>query len=72
MALRWITYEGHQITRMDFPPSRLGRHPSSYAIYQPAMEEVLRRANERHAVFRAWYSASLSEETIACIQFSSR
>ncbi|MDZ4128483.1 MAG: FAD-dependent monooxygenase, partial [Hydrogenophaga sp.] len=49
VALRWITYEGHQITRMDFPPSRLGRHPTSYAIYQPAMEEVLRRANERHA-----------------------
>ena len=49
VALRWITHEGHQITRMDFPPSRLGRHPSSYAIYQPAMEEVLRRANERHA-----------------------
>jgi 3-(3-hydroxy-phenyl)propionate hydroxylase len=49
VALRWITHEGHQITRMDFPPSRLGRHPTSYAIYQPAMEEVLRRANERHA-----------------------
>ena len=49
VALRWLTHEGQQITRMDFPPSRLGRHPTSYAIYQPAMEEVLRRANERHA-----------------------
>ena len=49
VALRWVTYGGQQITRLDFPPSRLGRHPTSYAIYQPAMEEVLRKANERHA-----------------------
>lgn len=49
VALRWVTYDGQLITRMDFPPSRLGRHPTSYAIYQPAMEEVLRKANQRHA-----------------------
>jgi 3-(3-hydroxy-phenyl)propionate hydroxylase len=48
-ALRWVTYDGQQIMRMDFPPSRLGPHPTSYAIYQPAMEQTLRRANERHA-----------------------
>lgn len=49
VALRWVTYEGQQLMRMDFPPSRLGRHPTSYAIYQPAMEETLRRAAKRHA-----------------------
>ncbi len=49
VALRWVTYEGHPLMRMDFPPSRLGPHPSSYAIYQPTMEETLRRANQRHA-----------------------
>jgi len=48
VALRWVTYNGQQIMRMDFPPSRLGRHPTSYAIYQPAMEQVMRDANERH------------------------
>ena len=47
LALRWVTYDGRQLMRMDFPPSCLGRHPTSYAIYQPAMEEVLRRANAR-------------------------
>lgn len=49
VALRWVTYSGQQIMRMDFPPSRLGRHPTSYAIYQPSMEKVLRAANERHS-----------------------
>jgi 3-(3-hydroxy-phenyl)propionate hydroxylase len=49
VALRWVTYEGHQLMRMDFPPSRLGPHPTSYSIYQPVMEETLRRANQRHA-----------------------
>ena len=48
-ALRWLTPDGHQLMRMDFPPSRLGPHPTSYAIYQPVMEETLRRANTRHA-----------------------
>jgi 3-(3-hydroxy-phenyl)propionate hydroxylase len=42
VALRWVTYDGHEITRMAFPPSTLGEHPRSYAIYQPKMEEVLR------------------------------
>lgn len=49
VALRWVTYDGHQIRRQDFPPSILGRHPRAYAIYQPEMEKVLRKANERHA-----------------------
>ncbi|TCP20430.1 bifunctional 3-(3-hydroxy-phenyl)propionate/3-hydroxycinnamic acid hydroxylase [Simplicispira metamorpha] len=47
-ALRWITYDGKQLMRMDFPPSRLGEHPTSYAIYQPTMEETLRKGMERY------------------------
>jgi 3-(3-hydroxy-phenyl)propionate hydroxylase len=46
-ALRWVTYEGAELMRMEFPPSVLGRHPRSYAIYQPVMEDVLRRGVER-------------------------
>ncbi|RBP09227.1 3-(3-hydroxy-phenyl)propionate hydroxylase [Roseiarcus fermentans] len=42
VALRWITYSGHEITHLTFPPSALGVHPRSYAIYQPRMEEVMR------------------------------
>lgn len=48
-ALRWVTYEGHQISRLDFPPSQLGQHPAVCSIYQPSMEQTLRQANERHS-----------------------
>jgi 3-(3-hydroxy-phenyl)propionate hydroxylase len=46
-ALRWVTYEGQELMRVQFPPSKFGRHPRSYAIYQPAMEEALRAASDR-------------------------
>lgn len=45
-ALRWVTYDGKQLMRMEFPPSTLG-HPRSYAIYQPRMEATLRQGAER-------------------------
>lgn len=48
-ALRWVTYDGKEIMHMDFSPSTLGKHPRSYAIYQPAMEETMRRGALRHA-----------------------
>lgn len=48
-ALRWVTYDGQQLMRVEFPPSKFGQHPRSYAIYQPAMEEVLRQAGTRLA-----------------------
>jgi 3-(3-hydroxy-phenyl)propionate hydroxylase len=48
-ALRWVTYDGNQLMRMEFPPSELGEHPVSYAIYQPVMEETLRQGAQRHA-----------------------
>ena len=46
-ALRWITYDGKELMHMTFPPSQLGDHPTSYAIYQPTMEETLRKGVER-------------------------
>ncbi|WP_171457843.1 FAD-dependent monooxygenase [Acinetobacter sp. ANC 4779] len=47
-GLRWIKYDGTEILRMGFPPSILGKHPTSYAIYQPKMEETLRKGVERY------------------------
>jgi 3-(3-hydroxy-phenyl)propionate hydroxylase len=48
-ALRWVTYDGKELMHMEFPPSVLGEHPRSYAIYQPVMEETMRRGAQRHA-----------------------
>ena len=45
-ALRWITYDGTELFRMDVPPSTLG-HATAYAIYQPLMEKTLRLGVER-------------------------
>ncbi|MBD0711829.1 MULTISPECIES: bifunctional 3-(3-hydroxy-phenyl)propionate/3-hydroxycinnamic acid hydroxylase [unclassified Streptomyces] len=45
-ALRWITYEGRELMRVPFPPGTLG-HATSYAIYQPAMEQTLREGAAR-------------------------
>ncbi|MER5475893.1 bifunctional 3-(3-hydroxy-phenyl)propionate/3-hydroxycinnamic acid hydroxylase [Streptomyces sp. NPDC002734] len=49
-ALRWITYDGAEIMRVEHPPSTLGRRPRFYNIYQPTMEAEIRAAvTERHA-----------------------
>ncbi|WP_300681468.1 bifunctional 3-(3-hydroxy-phenyl)propionate/3-hydroxycinnamic acid hydroxylase [Nocardioides sp.] len=47
VALRWITYDGTEILRMPFPPGEFG-HATSYAIYQPAMEQTLRDGASRY------------------------
>ncbi|MBO0704863.1 MAG: FAD-dependent monooxygenase [Candidatus Dormibacteraeota bacterium] len=43
-ALRWITYDGKEIMRQEFPPSALGSPGGArfYNIYQPTMEAALR------------------------------
>ncbi|MEX0427277.1 FAD-dependent monooxygenase [Nocardioides sp. DS6] len=41
VALRWVTYDGTELLRLPFPPGQLG-HATSYAIYQPLMEQKLR------------------------------
>jgi 3-(3-hydroxy-phenyl)propionate hydroxylase len=46
-ALRWITYDGQELSRVGFPPSELG-HSRSYAIYQPEMEKTLRSGTARY------------------------
>ncbi|CCK25765.1 monooxygenase [Streptomyces davaonensis JCM 4913] len=45
-ALRWMTYDGTEIMRIEHPPSTLGRKPRFYNIYQPTMEAELRAAAE--------------------------
>ena len=41
-ALRWVTYDGTEIMRVEHPPSTLGAEPRFYNIYQPVMEAELR------------------------------
>jgi 3-(3-hydroxy-phenyl)propionate hydroxylase len=45
-ALRWITYDGRELTRTVFAKAPQGQAPS-YAIYQPLMEQALRAGVER-------------------------
>jgi len=48
-ALRWVTYDGHEVMRVEHPPSTLGTRntkPRFYNIYQPTMEAELRRCGE--------------------------
>ncbi|MGW5129031.1 bifunctional 3-(3-hydroxy-phenyl)propionate/3-hydroxycinnamic acid hydroxylase [Streptomyces sp. NPDC004069] len=47
-ALRWMTYDGTEIMRIEHPPSTLGRTPRFYNIYQPTMETELRAAAEEY------------------------
>ena len=47
-SLRWVTYQGDELRRVAFAPRDLGHEPS-YAIYQPLMEETLRRGADRYA-----------------------
>ncbi|MDO5696715.1 MAG: bifunctional 3-(3-hydroxy-phenyl)propionate/3-hydroxycinnamic acid hydroxylase [Dermatophilus congolensis] len=48
-ALRWVTYDGNEIMRIEHPPSSLGPPDGNsrfYNIYQPSMEAELRRCAE--------------------------
>ncbi|TYK51297.1 bifunctional 3-(3-hydroxy-phenyl)propionate/3-hydroxycinnamic acid hydroxylase [Actinomadura decatromicini] len=47
-ALRWVTYDGTEIMRVEHPPSSLGRRPRFYNIYQPVMEAELRACAADH------------------------
>ncbi|PPJ08870.1 monooxygenase [Nocardia nova] len=42
--LRWVTYGGEEVMRIEHPPSTLGVRPRFYNIYQPTMEAELRSA----------------------------
>ena len=41
-ALRWVTYAGQEVMRVEHPPSTLGIKPRFFNIYQPTMESELR------------------------------
>lgn len=41
VALRWVTYDGHELMTLPFPEGKLG-FATSYAIYQPGLEQTLR------------------------------
>lgn len=48
-ALRWVTYDGREIMRVEPAPSELGTRatrPRFFSIYQPTMEAELRRCGE--------------------------
>jgi 3-(3-hydroxy-phenyl)propionate hydroxylase len=47
-ALRWRTYAGKELVRINFKPSTLGQ-PTSMMIYQPVMEQTLRDGAARYA-----------------------
>lgn len=47
-ALRWVTYDGREIMRVEQPPSTLGVRPRFYNIYQPVMEAELRRCADEY------------------------
>ena len=59
-ALRWLTYGGVEVMRVEHPPSALGRKPRFYNIYQPTMEAELRRCGEAYGdQLRVHYGAEV-------------
>lgn len=50
-ALRWVTYAGQEVMRVEHPASTLGTRnskPRFYNIYQPTMEAELRKCVEEY------------------------
>ncbi|MFI5664013.1 FAD-dependent monooxygenase [Streptomyces sp. NPDC051684] len=61
-ALRWVTYEGDEVMRVEHPPSALGAGSRCYNIYQPVMESELRScAQEREDLITVRYGAEVTE-----------
>ncbi|WP_255949868.1 bifunctional 3-(3-hydroxy-phenyl)propionate/3-hydroxycinnamic acid hydroxylase [Streptomyces odontomachi] len=61
-ALRWVTYDGHEVMRVEHPPSTLGTRntrPRFYNIYQPLMETELRRCGEELDGLEVRYGAEV-------------
>ncbi len=59
-ALRWVTYDGTELMRVEHPPSTLGVKPRFYNIYQPVMEQELRDcAAEYDDLLRVEYGAEV-------------
>ncbi|WP_274578637.1 FAD-dependent monooxygenase [Streptomyces sp. AC1-42W] len=61
-ALRWVTYDGDEVMRIEHPPSTLGSGPRFYNIYQPTMESELRAcAQDRSELISVRYGAEVTE-----------
>ncbi|MGM9468886.1 FAD-dependent monooxygenase [Streptomyces murinus] len=61
-ALRWVTYDGHEVMRIEHPPSTLGAKARFYNIYQPVMETELRScAQDREDLISVRYGAEVTE-----------
>ncbi|MFD8097353.1 bifunctional 3-(3-hydroxy-phenyl)propionate/3-hydroxycinnamic acid hydroxylase [Streptomyces malaysiensis] len=61
-ALRWVTYDGHEVMRVEHPASTLGTRntkPRFYNIYQPTMEAELRRCGEELDSLEVRYGAEV-------------
>ncbi len=59
-SLRWVDYEGRELASMPFPPGEFG-HATSYAIYQPEMEKVLRAAADKHESVNVRYGDEMTD-----------
>jgi len=61
-ALRWVTYDGHEIMRVEHPPSTLGIKPRFFNIYQPTFEAGLREcAAEYRERVQVRYGAEVTD-----------
>jgi 3-(3-hydroxy-phenyl)propionate hydroxylase len=61
-ALRWVTYDGQEVMRIEHPPSTLGASARFYNIYQPDMESELRSCAEDHGeTVTVRYGAEVTE-----------
>lgn len=61
-ALRWVTYDGHEVMRIEHPPSELGAKARFYNIYQPSLETELRAcAQDRGDLVSVRYGAEVTE-----------
>ncbi|MEA1028101.1 bifunctional 3-(3-hydroxy-phenyl)propionate/3-hydroxycinnamic acid hydroxylase [Pseudomonas sp. N-137] len=58
-SLRWVDYEGRELTSLSFPPGEFG-HATSYAIYQPEMERVLREGAKRYNSVRVKFGHEMT------------
>ncbi len=59
-ALRWVTYDGTELMRVEHPPSTLGVKPRFFNIYQPVMEQELRDCAAEHGdLLRVEYGAEV-------------
>ncbi|MFJ3213649.1 FAD-dependent monooxygenase [Streptomyces flaveolus] len=61
-ALRWVTYDGHEVMRIEHPPSTLGTRARFYNIYQPTLETELRACSQdRGDLVSVRYGAEVTE-----------